>query len=62
MGQCFAKTQKEYTVDRNVLKFEKKVMASSLIQTYDVTIVILMPLLLKNWKLFSVSLFLNGLS
>ena len=47
---------------RNLVKFEKFLMMSSLIRKYDVIIVILMSLQLKKWKVFIVSLLLNGLS
>ena len=42
--------------------FKKKLMTSSLIRKYDIIIVILMLRQLKKWKVFIVSLFLNGLS
>ena len=45
----------------NLVKF-KKMMTSSLIRKYDVIIVILMLRQLKEWKVFIVSLFLDGLS
>ena len=47
---------------RNLVKFKKKLMMSSLIQKYDVIIVILMSRQLKKWKVFIVSLSLDGLS
>ena len=47
---------------RNLLKFKTMLMTSSLIQKYDVIIVILMLGQLRKWKVFIVSLFLDGLS
>ena len=48
---------------RNLVKFKKKLMKSSLIRKYDdVIIVILMSRQLRKWKVFIVSLFLDGLS
>ena len=47
---------------RNLVKFEKILMTSSLIRTYDVIIIILMSQQLRKWKVVIVSLFLNGLS
>ena len=46
---------------RNLVKF-KKLMTSSLIRKYDVKIVILISQQLRKWKVFIVSLFLDGLS
>ena len=47
---------------RNLVKFEKDSMTSSLIRKYDVIIVILMSRQFRKWKVFIVSLFLDGLS
>ena len=47
---------------RNLVKFLKILMMSSLIPKYDVIIVILMSRQLRKWKVFIVSLFLDGLS
>ena len=47
---------------RNLVKFLKILMTSSLIRKYDVIIVILMSRQLKKWKVFIVSLFLDGLN
>ena len=47
---------------RNLVKFKKSLMVSSLIQKYEVIIVILMSRQLKKWKVFIVSLFLDALS
>ena len=47
---------------RNLVKFRNVLMTSSLIRKYDVIIVILMSQQLKKWKVFIVSLFLDGLS
>ena len=47
---------------RNLVKFNKILMMSSLIRKYDVIIIILMSQQLKKWKVFIVSLFLDGLS
>ena len=47
---------------RNLVKFLKILMTSSLIRKYDVIIVILMRRQLKKRKVFIVSLFLDGLS
>ena len=47
---------------RNLVKFKKVLMMSSLIRKYDVIIVILMSQQLKKWKVFIVSLFLDRLS
>ena len=47
---------------RNLVKFKKLLMTSSLIEKYDVIIVILMSRQLRRWKVFIVSLFLDGLS
>ena len=44
------------------MKFKKTLMASSLIRKYNVIIVILMLRQLKKWKVFIVSLFLDGLT
>ena len=44
------------------VKFEKILMTSSLIRKYEVIIIILMSWQLRKWKVFNVSLFLNGLS
>ena len=49
-------------MDRNLVKFKKILMTSSLIRKYDVIIVILMLPQLRKWKVFIVSLFLDGLS
>ena len=46
---------------RNLVKL-KKLMSSFLIRKYDVIIVILMSRQLRKWKVFIVSLFLDGLS
>ena len=46
---------------RNLLKI-KKIMTSSLIRKYDVIIVILMLRQVRKWKVFIISLFLDGLS
>ena len=42
---------------RDLVKFEKKLMMSSLIPKYDVIIFILMSRQLKKWKVVIVSLF-----
>ena len=47
---------------RNLVKFKKILMTPSLIRKYDVIIVILMSRQLRKWKVFIVSLFLDGLS
>ena len=47
---------------RNLAKFKKFLMTSSLIRKYDVIIVILMSQQLKKWEVFIISLFLDGLS
>ena len=47
---------------RNLVKFKKILITSSLIRKYDVIIVILMSQQLRKWKVFIVSLFLDGLS
>ena len=47
---------------RNLVEFEKILITSSLIRTYDVIIVILMSGQLRKWKVFIVSLFLDELS
>ena len=47
---------------RNLVKFKNILMTSSLIRKYDVIIVILISGQLKKWKVFIVSLFLDGLS
>ena len=47
---------------RNLVKLKKKMMTSSLVRMYDVIIVILMSGQLKKWKVFIVSLFLDGVS
>ena len=47
---------------RNLVKFFKNLMTSSLIPKYDVIIVILMSRQLRNWKVLIGSLFLDGLS
>ena len=47
---------------RNLVKFKKILMMSSLIRKYGVIIVILMSRQLRKWKVFIVSLFLDGLS
>ena len=47
---------------RNLVKFRKILMTSSLIRKYDVIIVILMFQQLKKRKVFIISLFLDGLS
>ena len=49
-------------MDRNLVKFKKILTASTLIRTYDVMIVILILPQLTRWKVFIVSLFLDGLS
>ena len=46
---------------RNLEKV-KKLMTSSLIRTYCIIIVIFMLRQLRNWEVFIVSLFLDGLS
>ena len=46
---------------RNLAKFKKKLMTSSLIPKYDVIIVILMSRQCRKWKVAIVSLFLDGL-
>ena len=46
----------------NLVKFKTILMTSSLIRKYDVIIVILMLRQLGKWKVFIVSLFLDGLS
>ena len=47
---------------RNLVKFKKKLMTSSLFRKYEVIIVILMLQQLRKVKVFMVSLFLDGLS
>ena len=47
---------------RNPVKSKTILMTSSLIQKFDVIIVILMLQQLRKWKVFIVSLFLDGLS
>ena len=47
---------------RNLVKFDTILMTSSLIRKYNVIMVILMSQQLKKWKVFLVSLFLDGLS
>ena len=47
---------------RNVVKFKKILLTSSLIRKYDVIIAILMSRQLRKWKVLIVSLFWNGLS
>ena len=47
---------------RNLVKFKKKLITSSLIRKYDVIIIILMLGQLRKWKIFIVSLFLDELS
>ena len=47
---------------RNLVKFKKELMTSSLIRTYDIVIVILMWRQVKKCKVFIVSLFLDRLS
>ena len=47
---------------RNLVKFKKELITSSLIPKYDVIIVILMSRQLRKWKVIIVSLFLDGLS
>ena len=47
---------------RNLVKFKRILMTSSLIRKYDVIIVILMLRQLRKWKVCIVSLFLDGLS
>ena len=42
--------------------FSKFLMTSTLIRKYDVIILIFMSRQLKKWKIFIVSLFLDGLS
>ena len=44
----------------NLVKFKEILMTSSLIGKYDVIIVILMSRQLGKWKVFIVSLFLDG--
>ena len=46
---------------RNLVKFRKSLMTSSLIRMYDVIIVILMSEQLRKEKVFLASLFLDGL-
>ena len=46
----------------NLVNFLKNLMTSSLVRKYDVIIVILMSQQLRKWKVFIVSLFLDGLS
>ena len=53
------KLGKEYTMGRNLVEFKKNLMASSLIQKYDVIIVILMSRQPTKCKVFIVSLFLD---
>ena len=48
-------------MDRKIVKFFK-MMTSSLIRKFDVILVILMLRQLGKWKVFIVSLFLDGLS
>ena len=47
---------------RNLVKFLKVLMTSSIIRKYDVIIVILICRQLRKRKVFIVSLFLDGLS
>ena len=47
---------------RHLAKFKNILMASSLIRTYDVIMVILTSRQLRKWKVFIVSLLLDGLS
>ena len=47
---------------KNLVKFQKILMQSSLIRKYDVIIVILMSQQLRKRKVFIFSLFLDGLS
>ena len=47
---------------RDLVKFKKNLMMSSLIPKYDVIIVILMSQQLRKWKVVIFSLFLDGLS
>ena len=47
---------------RNLVKYEKSLMTSSLIRKYDVIIVVLMSRQPDKWNVFIVSLFLDGLS
>ena len=47
---------------RNLVEFKKILLTSSLIRKYDVIIIILMSRQLRKWKVFIVSLFLDGLS
>ena len=47
---------------RNLVKFLKHLITSSLIQKYEVIIVILMSQQLRKVKVFMISLFLDGLS
>ena len=46
----------------NLVKFKKTLMTSYLLRNYDVIIVILISQQLRKWKVFIVSLFLDGLS
>ena len=46
----------------HLVEFEKKLVTSSPIPQYNVIIVILMLQQLRKWKVFIVSLFLDGLS
>ena len=47
---------------RKIVKLKKRLMKLSLIRKYDVIIVILMSRQLKKWKVFFISLFLDGYS
>ena len=47
---------------RDLVKFKKILMTSSLIPRYDVVIIILMSRQLRKWKVVIASLFLDGLS
>ena len=49
-------------MDRNLVKFKNNLMTSYLIRKYDVIIVILLSPQLGKWKVFIVSLFLDGLN
>ena len=47
---------------KNLVKSKQYLMTCSLIQKYDVIVVILMLQQLRKWKVFIVSLFFDGLS
>ena len=50
------------TMGRNLVKFLKILMMSSLVRKYDVIIVILMSQQVRKRKVYTVCLFLDGVS